>query len=455
MSSNEVALILGAALLFWVLASLQSSKRNMMPAILHNAAWIVALLTIGSGLISFNPISTYAWILIGGSIIAFNMGVGVAATSSPLKQQREKNKRPLATRAQYRILMAAFTLGLVIYLATIARLYGIETLLSNPTKIRGDSNTSYLEVFPIYGKILFYLGPLCFVLTLFPEFVAGSQQVTVRIPCALYLAASQLLTLQRTNLFVCLLWVGGLALIRIQFKDLTPGRQNRSRGQLVALIASVVVALVAFQGLALALGKTGNNNAAISSVTGGQLKGSPIASALYYSSSGVAAFSILVESMDPRWPPDHSITPIYGPYNPQTWGKASLSGPLKIVPGIRHWNEISSFVDTPAPTNVFTWLEPWYRDFRAPGVVLGSLTIGLIIGSFARRSGRRPEVTLIAGLLIGLAGLASFANRYMSVMTIVLYLAVWALGRSRERRMLLDCAPNRRRSPSRSHSLRN
>lgn len=434
MSSNLVALTLGLGLSFWVLISLQGVQKSALPAMLHNCSWMVALLTIGTGLIAYKPLSMYVWVLIAGAIFAFNFGISLACKTPRPPSISKPVAGPLATRFQYRFLLIAFTLGLFVYLITIARLYGVGTLLSNPASIRADSTKNYLEVFPLYGKILFYLGPTCLILTLFPEYVEGSQRLALRAPLVVLLVAAQLVTLQRTNLFVCLLWFSGLIILRIQSTFPSRSLRRVTRKQVVALVISVCVGLVVFQGIAVALGKTGSNIAAINSATDGTVKGSPIASALYYSSSGVAAFGILVESADERWPADKSIGLVYGAYNPQTWGKATFSGPLKLIPGIQHWNEVAAFVKTPGPTNVFTWLEPWYRDFRAPGVVFGSLAMGLIIGSFSRRAGSTPELTLLAGFLLGLSGLASFLNRYMFVMTVVIYSTIWILGRLRNHR---------------------
>ena len=108
-----------------------------------------------------------------------------------------------------------------------------------------------------------------------------------------------------------------------------------------------------------------------------------------------------------------------------------MAAPLKLVPGVNRWEEIAPFTAVPTKTNVYTWLEPWYRDFRAPGAILGALVVGMLVGSAARWAGRSPRLLVLGGLLVGFSGLATFVNRYAAVMSIILYVSIWWLGRPR------------------------
>jgi hypothetical protein len=444
-----IPLTLGLVVLAWSLVTLPARNGAMLPATLHNGAWVIALLIMGSGVMNYDPLSDYAWLVIASSIFAFNLAIlmGGGARSRPLAASNDETEirtAPLVTFGQYRFLTVLFSLGFGIYLVTIADSFGLTTLVTNPAAIRGYSTVSYMEAFPIYGKVLFYLGPLCLILTLFPQYVDGLKGRRSRLPLALYFAGAQVATLQRTNLFVCLVWAGGLIMLTLLHPDPVTGGVRINGRRLVALLAAVIVGLAVFQGLAVALGKTGNNNAAITSVVDPALQNSPLTGVLHYASSGVPAFGKLVESTNSDWPPAESSGPIYGDYNPQTWGLATFAGPLKLVPGIPHWQEIAPFIYLPLPTNVYTWLEPWYRDFRAAGVMVGSFLLGLVVSSVARRRYLSPEAMLLAGLLVGFTALATFVNRYMSVMSIVLYAAIWALGHARRRRERLAAADTMR-----------
>jgi hypothetical protein len=76
---------------------------------------------------------------------------------------------------------------------------------------------------------------------------------------------------------------------------------------------------------------------------------------------------------------------------------------------------------------VYTWLEPWYRDFRAPGAVLGSLVVGLVVGWVVRTRSDPAIGLLLAGFLAGMTTFAAFTNRFSSVLGVSSLLALAAL----------------------------
>jgi hypothetical protein len=365
--------------------------------------------------------------------VCLNFGIVVSGTRPETLTDRDTATivhKHLVTQGVYWMLLVGFSFGFAIYLATIARTFGLEALLSSPDTIRGETTVRYLEVFPLYGKLFFYLGPVCLILTVFPEFVEGlrGRALGLRLAVMAYIAGAQLATLQRTVLFVGITWAAGLLVLRLK----TRGADGRFSSVNVKRIASIAIAaivgLIAFQGLALALGKTGTENVAISSRVSPGLRGNPATALLLYASGGIPAFGRLVDSTNEDWPPEDARGAVYGAYNPQTWGAATFAGPLKLVPMERHWSEVAPFVSLPVPTNVYTWLEPWYRDFRWVGVLLGSILIGLVMGSFARRRSGSPEAMLAASLLVGFSALAAFTNRFMTVISIVIYVTIFVLG---------------------------
>lgn len=464
--SDTVANALALGLLLWTVLSARWRETSMWPAVLHNIAWIVALLMVGSGLMNYYPLPSYAWILIVCSLVCFNVGVAIAGLR---RHRRTDRSAQMSTTVQrppdavsywvYLALILGFTVGFAVYLSTIASNFGLATLWTDPAAIRSNREVAYLEEFPLYGKVLFYLGPLCLVLTAFPHFVKGlsAKPRLLRLGIAMYLALAQVAVLQRTNLFVAILWMVGLLILHAQNARNGQATPPRSLGRTLAgVMVAIVVAIVAFQGIALALGKTGDSDSRVTLFVDPELRGGSLVSVFIYASSGVPAFGQLVESDNQAWPPVLSDD-VVGDYNPQTWGRATLSGPLKLVPGVPHWDQVAPFTRLPIPSNVYTWLEPWYRDFRLVGVIMGSFLTGFVIGRASRRSHRSHEAMLFAGLLVGFTGLAAFINRYFEVMSVVLYLtifgiwwlghrgrALWAAGYRNSR------APQRRRRVSRT-----
>ena len=434
-SSNPLALTVGALLALVTLAGV-ARGRNLAP-ILHNASWSGALIIVGSGLIPYPPLSFHAWLLILGSIILFNAVLATrgadkrAKTPSQIHAPPGERSSSFISLSIYRLIVAAYVFGLCVYLSSIASSFGLQALLSDAGSIRQDTSVRYLEAFPIYGKLPFYLGPLAFILTVFPDYVRRTNEPSrfMRLAFSLALLASQAVVLQRTNIFVCLVWLAGVLLIRYEGPS-TGATDSLPRRRLLRLASLGVAALIAFQGIAMAVGKTGTDNAQVNSNVSESLQNNPATSILLYWSSGIPALDVLIHSTNSEWPPENSggAAP-YGDWNPQTYGLATAGGASKLIPGVREWNSIAPFVRVPVPTNVYTWMEPWYRDYREAGVLVGTALIALIVRISADRAQRSPRAQCLAGLLIGLTALAPFINRYMTVMSLVLYAAIWVGGR--------------------------
>jgi hypothetical protein len=425
MTSDTYALLLGLALFGYTALVATGHRRVSAITVLHNVAWVIALVVVGTGLLNYQPISVTAWLIVTGAIIAFNLGSVIGVTS--LRGAGAGTSPPGTLRLvplwAYVLLLVLFSIGFAVYLATISRLYGLGTLVNDPIAIRGNTDVLYLEEFPLYGKLLFYLGPVCFVLTVFPRFVDRLPRtpLALRVLLVAYLAVAQVALLQRTNLFTSALWALGLYLVAGTRDDVAPLVTIRARH----LVVTAALCLVSFQVIAVALEKTSSAESGFRYSADAPLRDSALAMPLHYAASGLPAFGVLVESRNTRWPTVDD--PWWGDNNPQTWGVATFAAPAKVVPGLRRWEDLPPFVRVPVSTNVYTWLEPWYRDFRAPGAILGALVAGVITGWAVRTRGGTTTGLLLCGFLVGMTALASFTNRFSSVLSIVSLLAVAAL----------------------------
>lgn len=432
--SDTYASVLAISMATWTMVAFSIDRRLFYAVLPHNVGWIGACAIVGSGVMNWDPLSAFAWAVITAAIIAFNMGVALSRGRAGGARTSTRAVEPLTSYRWYLLLLVGFTAGFAIYLRTIADSFGLGVLITDPSSIRAisDGGPGYLTLFPLYGKVLFYLGPLCFVLTVLPDLVQGLRDKprVFRVVIAAFLLIAQAATLQRTNIFVAVGMVLGVVLLRAG-SGASAARRVPPIKRLGGLLALAAVGVLAFQGIALALGKTGEDDASVINAVDPSIKDTPFVSLFHYAASGIPAFSKLVESRDERWPDPNKVGNAYGDFNPQTWGRATLAAPLKLVPGVTGWEEIAPFTEIPAKTNVYTWLEPWYRDFRAPGAILGALVVGMFIGSAARRAGQSARALVLGGTLVGFSGLATFVNRYAAVMSIILYVVIWWLGRPR------------------------
>jgi oligosaccharide repeat unit polymerase len=135
---------------------------------------------------------------------------------------------------------------------------------------------------------------------------------------------------------------------------------------------------MAFQLLGTTLGKTGQQALSTGRVST-VLASSGLSDVYVYATAGVPAFLKLVDSSNERWPPDRAPGgQIVGDYNPQTFGAATFGPVVEVLPGAQAWNPIAPFMDIGVLTNVFTWFEFSYRDFRLAGIVMFGFTLGFV-----------------------------------------------------------------------------
>jgi len=108
---------------------------------------------------------------------------------------------------------------------------------------------------------------------------------------------------------------------------------------------------------------------------------------------------------------------------------STFSPILKAIPGARRWDDIAPFINTGVLTNVYTWLEPFYRDFRAVGVVLGTFLLGLVISVLYRRRAKSARVFWIQAIFISSVFLATFGpkiNNTQFISEVLFVLAITA-----------------------------
>ena len=414
--------------------------RSRLPVLLHNAGWAVALFIVGSGLIDYTDISFRAWVFITALIAAFNLGALLPAIGRVLSgvdhaqdaPEPTMALEPLVTRRTFYALTTGYTVGFLYFLLSIAQTHGLDTFFGDPESVRAGGSY-FAEALPLPVRALFFLGPLVFVMAVNPWLVAPVLRNLERGIVVVFVVLSLLTVLQRTNLFYGVLWAVGVAVVtptatrmRTVLSGPNAGRLRRA----TRLAAMALVALLAFQVLAIVLNKTGEANPNIESTLAAPIR-NEWGGLFIYSSGGVVAFGQLYESENREIPPAQvDGLPVYGDFNPQYWGRMTLAPMLKVVPVASAVEPISPFIDIPFPYNTYTWFEPYYRDFREPGAIAIVFLSGAVLAWLLARRRRGPHWLLVGALVMGCTLMAPFLNHLFTTTTlemlvIVPLLAVW------------------------------
>ena len=429
MTNTAWAVILVALLCALTLYAGLFHRPVFLIALFHNVAWAGALALIGTNLVRYETFGAPAWWTLLAGLGAFNLGLFIwnwlvhfrAGRSKP----RIESSRGIAilSRRTLVALSLLYGVGFAVYLINIANRFGLATMFADPKSIRGFIGESYLASVPLPARILLYLGPLLFGLLGLRGAIDQPIALRWRLLAMLALGVSMLAMLQRTNIFMAILLLVAAALTQLapDRNSAVPNAQNvkllfsRSLSArwkpLLVVVVLVIASGIAFQVVGSALGKSGQQAIQSGSVSS-TLADSRLTPVFVYYTGSTVAFLNLTESKDPSWPPAHQNgVDTVGGYNPQTWGAVTFSPILKAIPGSRTFPSVEPFVDVGIQTNVYTWLEPLYRDFRIYGVVIGMLSAGLIVaGAFTTRF-RSPAHFWFQAVVVSSVFLAPFITK--------------------------------------------
>lgn len=413
------------------------ARRVFLLVLCHNLVWAGALTLIATNLIAYKTAAAVAWVTLGTGLVAFNLGAWLVSYLLGRRDARPAPERRhgwlagsisfAATRPVFYVALGLYGVAFAVYLATVQVRFGLTTLLLHPAVIRSAHGESYLESVPLPARLLLYLGPLLFVFLVYRPAIDRPFPLALRIVGAIVLAGTMLALLQRTNIFFAMLlwaaalisqrWTARRAELPVDGKRTLRHRWNvlpigwRVGGGVVAL---GLVALLVFQGIGGALNKTGQESLRSGTVASALARSGLTAPYQYYT-AGTMAFLQLAGSDNHEAPPER-VRGVFvvGDWNPQTWGASTFSSVLRVIPGIPHVDPISAFIDTGVPTNVFTWLEPFYRDFRLPGVLVATALMGAGFGWLFIRRFRSQTVFWISCVCLTTVFLAPFATRITS-----------------------------------------
>lgn len=401
MSNTLWSLAIIALLLGFIVVGSQINRDGSRVMVWHNAVWIFVLALFASNLIAYYEASATSWLVLIVGLVAFNVAALLAFSSAENSKSGARIPNavpsPVISRpflyAATAIYFAAFT----VYLFVLANSYGLDVLVSDPGSIRELSldGESYLSNTPLVARIGLNLGPVLLVMYAVHDAVSTPLNVWFRVAMLAAISISMVAMLQRTNFFMAVLWYLAYLLSQRSLRREhsantlvapTSKRHLRKPKALLGFILGPLALFGSFQFLGNALGKTGHQ-AVSSGRVSDVLASSGLADIFSYATGAIPAFLQLVESDNFRTPPVPAPgTLLIGDYNPQTYGTASLGPITQLIPGVTPWNPIAPFIDVGILTNVFTWYEMPFRDFRLVGVLVYASLLGFgITWMFIRR----------------------------------------------------------------------
>lgn len=385
MPNSVWAIFISAILAVFIVIGRVVNRDGSRVLFYHNIVWISALLLLATNLIAYDEGSPTAWLVLLCGLLSFNVASLLAfapsrsATLSFTNLQTQST--PLVSRSFLFTATAIYFVAFSVYIYSLSTFYGLDTLLTNPGSLRAMSldGESYLSRTPFLARLGLNLGPVLLVVFAVPKSVSVPLAPALRAVMVVVLGLTMLAMLQRTNLFMAILWYVACFISSRRAKSSGPGVEprrrvldpielKRRRRFATAMVVGPLILFLSFQFVGGALGKKGQQALSSGRVNSG-LAASGLTDIYGYTTSGVPAFLKLVDSQNTRSPAEPVPGQmIVGDYNPQTYGMATFSPLLERIPGIPHWNPIAPFIDIGVLTNVFTWFELPYRDFRLIGV---------------------------------------------------------------------------------------
>ena len=362
--------------------AIHRGRVGMTPLAGYLGAWITVI-----GLYSVDPleldrVTTYTWVLIAGSFIAFVAGYALVA---PLGIGADTGKRtsefdttaanPAMARHVKRLWLVCLVLGaglFTVYAYEIASIYGFGS--GALTALRID-----LSLGPAPPGFYFFifvepLVPLSVILALI-----NPRRRNLYMAIAFLAVVSLLTTSGRSNATFALLWALSA------FAIYAGPRLLRARLILTA-VASVIVAFAIFQFLGDTIGKTYQNSYTYARFGDQPPIPAQLVGPYLYLEGPLPTFSAIVRDTDSFGLGRYTFRPIFQIL-------AVFDHNIQVPPHIQDFRLI------PYPFNTSTYLSSFYRDFGGAGVLFGPAFVGFLVGFLYTRwqVWRTPATLCLAG----------------------------------------------------------
>ncbi|PNI10531.1 hypothetical protein CXX84_03515 [Arthrobacter sp. AFG7.2] len=396
----------------------------------HNVVWIFVLALLATNLMAYYEASATSWLVLIVGLVAFNIAALLAFSLSDDSKHSilvPETVAPVISRSFLYAATAIYFAAFAVYLNVISNTYGLDVLVSDPGSIRALplDGESYLSKTPLLARLGLNLGPVLLVIYAVRSAVPIPLNIWFRVAMLAAISISMIAMLQRTNFFIAVLWYLAYLLSQRSARHgqtsgnaLAASRSNRQVRNPKALLGFILGPLAlfgSFQFLGNALGKAGNQDI-YSGRVNDVLVSSGLADIFSYATGGIPAFLQLVESENFRRPPETPPgTLLIGDYNPQTYGTASLGPIAELIPGVPTWDPIAPFIDVGFLTNVFTWYELPFRDFRLLGVFVYAALLGFGLTWMFIRRFKSPTIFWVQSALFSTVFLSVFIAKTSTV----------------------------------------
>ena len=386
-----------------VLLSRRVHRTVLAPWSIYTVVWLGLIGLHSLNWIHFTPISSQTWLMLLGSLGSYLAGAGLVfavkpvavAMSLPPRERWFSGVTFPRVRQFHAVITVMGLVGSVGYFLVVQRLYGLDTLLTNPGTIRsGQSTTEFIQMF-FWWKFPFYMNWLAIGLglawilargRLTPAWVYAALVVEVMVNLALVSRGQMLL-------------VGFVAVFL-----LTARRRRIGAARQLLVLGVLVVALAAYFTVAgELLGKTSEYFVDAAGGYFGPKALRPLGEFYIYVAGNIPAFQAFVtEYADVR---THALFQIL-PLAKLLQAAGFLGGRLP--------SEVGEFLNIPQPFNTYTYLNVFYMDWGVVGIVIGPFLFGLLGNWFFLRACARGKVWHIIGsAIIGYAAVASIGTNVL------------------------------------------
>lgn len=361
----------------FVIAAFVSVRRRLHfinPATAFSGVWAVLCTSYFLHLINLYPILPTTWFIVGGAALAYLAGAGLASfMSGGSRRSVGIDALSINHAALKRLVTVLYVLGLLsfsAYLVEIELRLGIQTLFLQPWVLRIALGN---YEFTWFAKYYYFTVPASGLAVIHLK-VSGRQRrlmVWIVVTCLVLSIA----TTGRASLIQQAIWLSFIILYA------SPSKRTLPRLSTLALQATMVAVLV---GLFIAagnwMGKTFRNSY-LATTTDVEDSFSSAVIPYFYFTAGIPSFQ------------NELAEPLELGYGANTFlpvAKLCAAALRREDP-----SEISEFTKVPYPSNTYTYLEPYFRDFGIPGALVLPFFLGLGSMYVYLRMVRLPSVALI------------------------------------------------------------